>query len=104
MISAALMVSLRKSATKRLLGVDDAVDLMRSNGEIKCERVNTETGEIFNLSTSTIIRALRTFRLHPDQLLAPAPAVELRSLHPNHVWQIDASLCVLYYLKAEGEK
>ena len=103
-ISAALMVSLRKSATKRLLGVDDAVDLMRSNGEIKCERVNTETGEIFNLSTSTIIRALRTFRLHPDQLLAPAPAVELRSLHPNHVWQIDASLCVLYYLKPEGEK
>jgi len=103
LISAALMASLRKSATKRLLGVEAAVDLMRSNGEIRCERVNTETGEIFTLSTTTIIRALRTYRLHPDQLLAPAPAVELRSLHPNHVWQIDASLCVLYYLKPENE-
>lgn len=104
LISAALMASLRKSATKRLLSVDEAVDMMRSNGEIRCDRVDTNTGEVFTLSTSTIIRALRTYRLHPDQLLAPAPAVELRSLHPNHVWQIDASLCVLYYLKPEGGK
>lgn len=104
LISAALMASLRKNATKRLLSVPDAVELMRSNGEIRCDRVDTETGEIFTLATSTIIRALRTYRLHPDQLLAPAPAVELRSLHPNHAWQIDASLCVLYYLKAANEK
>ncbi len=103
-ISAALMASLRKSATKRLLSVEDAVELMRANGEIRCERVDPETGEVFQLSTSTIIRALRTYKLHPDQLLAPAPAVELRSLHPNHVWQIDASLCVLYYLKASNAK
>ena len=103
-ISAALMASLRKSATKRLLSVEDAVELMRANGEIRCERIDPETGEVFQLSTSTIIRALRTYKLHPDQLLAPAPAVELRSLHPNHVWQIDASLCVLYYLKASNPK
>jgi hypothetical protein len=101
-ISGALMASLRKSASKRLLSVEDAVELMRANGEIRCERVNPETGEIFQLATSTIIRALRTYRLHPDQLLAPAPAVELKSLHPNHVWQIDASLCVLYYLKTDN--
>ena len=104
LISAALMASLRKNATKRLLSVPDAVDMMRKNGEIRCDRVDPDTGEVFTLATSTIIRALRTWRLHPDQLLAPAPAVELRSLHPNHVWQIDASLCVLYYLKAANEK
>lgn len=104
LISAALMASLRKSATKRLLSVDQAVEMMRDNGEIRCDRVDTDTGEVFTLATSTIIRALRTYRLHPDQLLAPEPAVELRSLHPNHVWQIDASLCVLYYLKAANEK
>ena len=104
LISAALMASLRKSATKRLLSVEDAVDMMRANGEVRCERVDPETGEIYTLATSTIIRALRTYRLHPDQLLAPAPAVELQSLHPNHAWQIDASLCVMYYLKAQTEK
>lgn len=104
LISAALMASLRKSASKRLLSVEQAVEMMRQNGEIRCDRVDPETGEIFTLATSTIIRALRAFRLHPDQLLAPAPAVELRSLHPNHVWQIDASLCVLYYLNARNDK
>jgi len=104
LISAALMASLRKSATKRLLSMPEAIELMRKNGEIRCDRVDPDTGEVFTLATSTIIRALRTYRLHPDQLLAPAPAVELRSLHPNHVWQIDASLCVLYYLKASNEK
>jgi len=103
-ISAALMASLRKSATKRLLPVEDAVDVMRANGEIRCERINPDTGEVFQLSTSTIIRALRTYRLHPDQLLRPAPAVELSSPHPNYAWQIDASLCVLYYLNARNER
>jgi hypothetical protein len=38
------------------------------------------------------------YGLHPDQLLAPAPVTELASRHPNHVWQIDASLCTLYCL------
>ncbi len=42
--------------------------------------------------------ALWNYRLHPE-LLAPAPAMSLRSLlHPNHIWQIDASRCVLFYL------
>lgn len=103
LISAALMASLRKSATKRLLSVEDAVDMMRANGEIRCERVNHDTGELFQLSTCTIIRALRSYRLHPDQLLRPAPAVELSSPHPNWAWQIDASLCVIYYLNARTE-
>jgi hypothetical protein len=64
------------------------------------------TGEIVPLSASAIIRALRQYRLHPDQLRAPAPAVQLASRHPNHVWQLDASICVLYYLKnpAKGVK
>lgn len=104
LISAALMASLRKSATKRLQSVEDAVDMMRANKEIRCERVDSDTGELFQLSTSTIIRALRTYRLHPDQLLRPAPAVELSSPHPNWAWQIDASLCVLYYLKSRNEQ
>lgn len=38
----------------------------------------------------------------PTQLNRPTPAVELKSLHPNHVWQIDASLCVLYYLNTRN--
>ncbi len=103
LISAALMTSQRKTS-KRLLSIGQAVDVMRANNEVRAERVDPATGEVILLSDSAIARALRHHRLHPDQLNRPAPAVELKSLHPNHVWQIDASLCVLYYLNARNEK
>ncbi len=97
MLSAVLIESTRKNG-KRLLAVEDAVEMLRSNGQIRAEYIDADTGEIQRLSTSAIVRALRGYGLYPDQLTAPAPACELASLHPNHVWQIDASLCVLYYL------
>lgn len=102
-ISAVLMTSHRKNP-KRLLSIGQAVDIMRANGEVKAEWTDAETGEVKRLSDSAIARALRTYGMHPDQLNRAAPAVELKSLHPNHVWQIDASLCVLYYLNASTAK
>lgn len=97
MISATLMEATRKNG-KRLYSVADAVEMLRANGEIAAGRLDEETGEWAPLSESTIIRALRGYGLHPDQLSQPSPVTELASLHPNHVWQIDASLCTLYYL------
>lgn len=97
-ISGALMETIRGTG-KRTLSVEKAIDSLRDNGLILAGRVDQDTGEFAPLSTSTIIRALRQFKLHPDQLRAPAPAQQLASLHPNHVWQLDASICVLYYLK-----
>ena len=102
LISAVLMESTRKNG-KRLYSVPDAVEALRANGMIRAEYLDMETGELRPLSESTAHRALRMYGLHPDQLLAPAPVTELASEHPNHVWQIDASLCVLYYLKPAAE-
>lgn len=96
-IAAALMESHRKN-TKRLLSINQAVVMLRANGLVKAEAVDAD-GVIRPLSDSAISRALRSYALHPDQLLRPAPAKQLISLHPNHVWEIDASLCVLYYLR-----
>lgn len=101
-ISAALMTSHRKS-NKRLMSIGQAVEVMRANGEVRAERADPATGELVPLSDSAIARALRHYNLHPDQLNRPTPAVELKSLHPNHVWQVDASLCVLYYLNARSD-
>ncbi len=101
-ISAMLMQSHRKTA-KRLMSIGQAVDVMRANGEVRAERTDPATGEVRPLSDSAIARALRAYGLHPDQLNRATPAVELKSLHPNHVWQIDASLCVLYYLNARTQ-
>lgn len=100
-ISAMLMESHRKT-NKRLMSIGQAVDVLRANGEVRAERTDPATGEVTPLSDSAIARALRVYGMHPDQLNRPTPAVELKSLHPNHVWQIDASLCVLYYLNARS--
>jgi len=102
-ISALLTTSARKTG-KRLMSIGQAVDILIANGEINPFVLDAETGELTRLSDSAIARALRAYGMHPDQLNRPTPAVELKSLHPNHVWQIDASICVLYYLATTNPK
>lgn len=97
LISHELLRSQRKGG-KQLLSVQAALSALRCEGLVRCERIHPETGEVRLLSASAVERALRTYGLHPAQLLRPTPCTEMKSLHPNHVWQIDASLCVLYYL------
>lgn len=99
LISAVLIEHMRKNG-KRLKSVEEAIDMLRANNLILAARTDQDTGELKMLSAKSIARALRTYNLHPDQLLQPEPAIRLASKHPNHVWQIDASRCVLYYLKA----
>jgi hypothetical protein len=96
-ISAYLLEHLRKN-NKKTKSIKGAVKELRDNGEIVAGRLDESTGEIIPLSEATIQRALRGYGLHPEQVLAPEPVMTLISKHPNHVWQIDASLCVLYKL------
>lgn len=97
-----VMLYAARNNDKRLMKVELAVEALRQNGLIKAERIDKGTGEVVLLSDSAISRALYSYGLHPSQLLAPTPCLEMASLHPNHVWQIDASLCVLYYLKPKA--
>ncbi|EID6454380.1 DDE-type integrase/transposase/recombinase, partial [Salmonella enterica] len=94
----------QRNNDKRLYSLESVVKALRTNGMIMAGRTDEETGEFFPLSIDAISRALRSYRLHYDQLQNPAPSLELASKHPNHVWQIDASICVLYYLKNPGKK
>lgn len=90
-ISAALLGSYRKTGN-RIMTFEDAVDMLRAAGEITTD-----------LSASRISVILTEQGLHPDQLTRPTPSIEQRSLHPNHVGQVDASVCVAYYLSnAQG--
>lgn len=84
---------------KRITTIKAARERLAANGY---GVVNTETGEVTMPSSETISRAMRRYGCHPDQLGAARPAVELRSPHPNHTWEIDASVCVLYRLKGGG--
>jgi transposase InsO family protein len=55
-----------------------------------------------DVSPTTLSRAMRRYRCHPDMLATGKPFVHMRSLHPNHVWQVDPSICVLFYLPKGG--
>jgi len=96
-ISAYMVESARKNE-KRLASVKSALEVLRANNLILAECVDKATGEVRPMSIDAVSRALYKFRLHPDQLSRPTAKMTLASLHPNHVWQIDPSLCVLYYL------
>jgi hypothetical protein len=84
-----VLVASRRDNDKQLLTVEDALDMLRASGQLKS-----------NLSPGRVGSLLREHFLHPEQMAQQEPATEMRSLHANHVWQLDASVCVLYYLKS----
>lgn len=88
MIAGLLIESTRQNG-KQLLTIEDAVEILHADGKLPALASASWVGEM-----------LRQANLHPDQLRHLEPAQSLRSLHPNHVWQIDASVCVLYYMKS----
>lgn len=70
---------------KQMLPIQDSIDIAQANGLLQG-----------NVSATTVLRALRTHKCHPKDLRRASPHRSMRSLHPNHVWQLDASICVLY--------
>jgi transposase InsO family protein len=70
---------------KQMLPIRDSIDIAQANGLLQVQ-----------VSETTVMRALRTFKCHPKDLRRASPHRSMRSLHPNHVWQLDASICVLY--------
>lgn len=102
-MGATLFVATRKNG-KRTLCIEDGAEMMRENGKIVAGRVDKETGEIVPAHPSTISRAMRKHAMHPDQLSAPAPHMPLRYPYPNHTWEIDASVCVVFYLDDDGAR
>lgn len=100
-LSAYLMEGYRKN-NRKITSLKEAVTVLRANGKIIAGSIDTGTGEITELSLSAIGNALRCYTLHPDQLRQATPHVNLQSLYPNHVWQVDGSVCVIYYLPGGG--
>lgn len=103
LISAVLLESIRANS-KQLSTIERAVERLRSNNMILAGRVDEVTGVFQPLSHGAISRALRSYKLHPEQLLHDAPAVSLASKHPNHVWQVDASISTQFYLADDGAR
>jgi len=107
-ISGLLKETMRMAGKKNMTAIHVAMAQLRANGEIAATRTDPATGEVIALSDQTILRSLHHYHCHPLQQRQPEPVMRLRSKHPNYLWQIDASRCVLYYLptaqqRARGE-
>ncbi|MEZ9563820.1 transposase [Vibrio artabrorum] len=83
-----LMRQSERDSGKRLMTIRDAIDIALANKHLTRD-----------VSESTVLRAFSRFRVHPNQLNVMETTTSQRSLHPNHAWQFDVSICVLYYLK-----
>lgn len=105
----AMLISATVEHTRRLTGtgtiqLEDAVDELRAAGKIAAGSVDESTGEFTPLSLSAIRRAMQHYGCHPGQLAQPSAAVEIASKHPNHYWQIDASVGRQWYMADDGAK
>lgn len=87
---------------KGIAAIKLAVKVLRQEGEIKARRVDMDSGEITPLSISAICNALKAYGMHPEQVKRPAPHIRMSTEHPNHLWQVDASVCVVFYLPEGG--
>ncbi|PCI62064.1 MAG: hypothetical protein COB35_04895 [Gammaproteobacteria bacterium] len=74
---------------------------VRANGKQIMETPNMASILVANgykmKSNSTINRLLRQQQATAKQLAKDRPHVQQRSLYPNHVHQVDPSICLLYY-------
>lgn len=105
----AMLIASTVEHTRRETGtgearLEDVIEVLRDAGKISAGNVNERTGEWTPLSLSAIRRALAHYGVHPDQLAQPTPASRLSSPHPNHCWQIDASVSRQFYLADDGAK
>lgn len=80
-----------------------SLEQLRTENPLFASVTCPDTGETRQLSESACARALRSYALHPDQLRSAAPAQQLRSDHPNEVWQLDFSISTLFYVPGQGQ-
>lgn len=100
-ISTYLSEGYRKNV-KKLVSIGRALSDLRINGLVRAEALDEASGEVRPLSASTVSRALRVYGLHPEQIRRATPHVSLMTEHPNELWQVDASVCVVFYLPQGG--
>lgn len=101
LIWAAVRETTRQTGTGSM-PVMEVVEMLRADGRISAARIDKATGEWLPLSESAIRRSLRGFGYTTDLMTAPSAASRLSSPHPNHCWQIDASVSRQFYLADDG--
>jgi hypothetical protein len=63
--------------------------------------IAANNGHAVSVSSRQLSRLINARRLGVKQQAEARAPVALRSLHPNHVHQVDPSLCLVYYLRGQ---
>lgn len=82
---AQIVASAYRENNKRLMSINNAIKHARANGLLQAA-----------CSTSTMCRRMRELNVHPEQFERPPAHKNLASDHPNQIWQVDPSYCVIY--------
>ena len=88
----ALMLTSKRNQGRIIMPAEVAIDIAEANGIIPAG----------SLTPDALNRHLRRIQADKRSLLAAEPFQHLRSLHPNHVHQIDYSVAVQWYLDKKG--
>jgi hypothetical protein len=89
---AALVYETRREVKGPIMPVERALEIAVDSGYI-------EPGQV---SVSRMQQLLREREINAAALKEDSPAQPMRSLHPNHVHVVDASVCVQYYLRGKA--
>lgn len=93
-IGATMIYGSKRQTDKIIMPTWKALEILEDNGKIRREEVGHSW---FN-------RQLRQEKLTRERMKSQTPAISLASKHPNHVHQMDFSVCVQYDFKEKGTK
>jgi len=80
----------KRDSGKRLASTKRCIEVAQNNGKLD-----------ESVSVSYMLKLMKQYGVHPDQISQPEPYRSKKSKHPNHVWEFDVSLCVLYYMNGK---
>ncbi len=60
-----------------------------------------QNGIVFNVGNAQLNRLIRDRKLNVTAQRNASPVQALRALHPNHVHEVDPSLCLIYYMNGK---
>lgn len=89
---ASLIRQSERANHKSLMPIKVAIEIAFESGAINA---------MYN--EGTVARLLRDNQLSQRHMQQPTAHVKLKTEHPNQLWQLDPSICILYYLK-DGTK
>jgi hypothetical protein len=91
LLGASFILASRRLSNQTTLPANDAKEILEDSGLLKT-----------SVSDSLFRAQLRQQKMSARDMCAPSPHKDMKSEHPNHVWQFDVTNCLQYFLDEKG--